>query len=870
MKRRDLSIGQRMMAGSAIVALLIVGLGVAMAVSISRINALQREQIAVVAPRAAAAEELKTSLYRQAVAFRNYVITSTPEHLDAFRRSEQEVDWRIERVAVLAAEGNGLSLFEEIGPIVDSHRRAFDEFLTQSRAGADPQTLRNAEANAAEYRGALLEKMQSYAALQAQARDDAAKSIAEAISELRLAVVVVTLLIFTALFVNSFLVGRSVREPAAGLMAAAEAIRGGRYDAAIALQADEGQQRGSFRDELRETAHLFGRMAATLESRESRLESYSRLSAVLGTSLDPREVASHALHEVSAHVGAEIAAVYLTDTSGATLLPLASIALDGEPEVLSVGEGIPGQAAADRATRVVRDIPPDTPFRVRLGFDQVPPRCVVATPMTLKDRVVGVLVFGAVRDLDEDAVGFIEQAAGQLAITLDNSLAHVRIASLASELQDRNETLHGQNEELQAQSEELQAQSEELQSQNEELQAQSEELQSQADELQSQAEELRAQQSALARTNEALARAEEQKNRFLAVLGHELRNPLAAISGAVGLLDGSTDEEARVHQVVRRQTAHLASLLDDLLDVGRITSGKIRITRHALELGAAARHCADLVSSNAGSDAPSIAVEVAEPVWIDGDETRIEQIITNLLTNALKFTPASGTISVRVGAESGEAVLRVSDTGIGIERELLPRVFDFFVQGPGGPNGNGGLGVGLTLVRKLTELHGGSIEAESEGAGHGATFTLRFPATAARAVALAASTAERARLPIKRSVVVVEDNADVRQMIRLWLKKAGHEVAEAHDGPTGVEVVATAKPDVALIDLDLPGFDGCEVARRLRRDPGADAVRLIAVSGYGRPEDRERALDAGFDDHFVKPLDFERLTSVLASIRADE
>jgi two-component system, sensor histidine kinase len=870
MKRRDLSIGQRMMAGSAIVALLVVGLGVAMALSVSRINALQREQIAVIAPRAAAAEELKTSLYRQAVAFRNYVITSSPEHLQAFRRSEAEVDRRIERIASLPAEGNGQSLFAEVQPVVAEHRQAFDAFLTLSRAGADPETLRRAEADITAYRGALLEKVHLYAALQAQSRDDAAKLIAVAIADLRAALIVVTLLIFVALFVKSFLLGRSVREPAASLMAAAEAMRAGSFDAAIALRDDRPEHRRGFRDELREAARIFGRMAATLESREARLGAYSRLSAGLGTSLDPREVANHAVREVSEHVGAEIAAVYLADTSGATLLPLATFALDGEPEVLSIGEGIPGQAAADRATRVVRDIPFDTPFRVRLGFDQVPPRCVVATPMMLKDRVVGVLLFGAVRDLDEDAVAFIEQAAGQLAITLDNSLAHVRIAGLASELQEKNETLQAQNEEMQAQAEELQAQGEELQSQNEELQAQAEELQSQADELHSQAEELRAQQSALARTNEALSRAEEQKNRFLAVLGHELRNPLAAISGAVALLDGSGGEEARMHQVVRRQTAHLASLLDDLLDVGRITSGKIKIMRHALELGAAARHCVDLISSNAASGGPAIVVEVSEPVWIDADETRIEQIITNLLTNALKFTPASGSVSLQVCLESGEAVLRVSDTGIGIEPELLPRVFDFFVQGPGGPNGNGGLGVGLTLVKKLTELHGGSVEVESQGRGQGTTFTLRFPAVAAPAVVLPANAARSARLPIKRSIVVVEDNADVRQMIRLWLKKAGHEVAEAHDGPTGVEVVASAKPDVALIDLDLPGFDGCEVARRLRQDPGVKGVRLIAVSGYGRPEDRDRALDAGFDDHFVKPLDFERLTSVLAWTHADE
>ncbi|HEX7709274.1 MAG TPA: ATP-binding protein, partial [Thermoanaerobaculia bacterium] len=470
------------------------------------------------------------------------------------------------------------------------------------------------------------------------------------------------------------------------------------------------------------------------------------------------------------------------------------------------------------------------------------------------ERLVGVLVVGSVRDMKPDAVMFVEQSAGQLAITLDNALAHVRIEALADELQNANESLQVQNEELQAQSEELQAQ-------NEELQSQSEELQTQTDELQSQAEELRLQQETLARTNEALEQAEEQKNRFLAVLGHELRNPLAAITGAVSLLgDGNGDDE-RMHDVVRRQTSHLATLLDDLLDIGRITSGKIVLVRKPIELAAVVERGASILGAKAGGS--SVVVETREPVWVEADETRIEQIVTNLLTNALKFTGEEGTITLHVTEESGEAVLRVVDTGIGIAPDLLPRVFDFFVQGPT-LQAKQGLGVGLTLVKTLTELHGGSVEAWSEGEGRGATFTVRFPTIDPPAIVAEGPVADL-RLPIKRSVVLVEDNDDVRQIMQRWLRNAGHEVSEAHDGPSGVEAVTAAKPDMALIDLDLPGFDGCEVARRLRQNPAMNDVRLIAVSGYGRPEDRARALDSGFDDHLVKPLDFTKLATLLGT-----
>jgi signal transduction histidine kinase/CheY-like chemotaxis protein len=437
-------------------------------------------------------------------------------------------------------------------------------------------------------------------------------------------------------------------------------------------------------------------------------------------------------------------------------------------------------------------------------------------------------------------------------------------ARMATTIQSQQEQLQSQTEELQAQSEELQVQNEELQAQTEELHAQSEELLTQADELRQQSDELRTHHEGLVQSNTALRVAEEQKNRFLALLGHELRNPLAAIRAAVQVVEDAQEEtREKALAILNRQTVHLGRLLDDLLDVGRINSGKIPLARRTLDLAAAVRRC--VATMREGTTVPRIELDAAAPVWVEADETRIEQIVTNLLTNAVKYTSLEGWIRVRVATANGQAVLEVTDNGTGIAPELLPRVFDYFVQGDAPPGGDrGGLGLGLALVRSLVELHGGAVEAHSAGRGHGVSILARFPLI--DYVPASRDETQKGDRPNARSIVLVEDNDDVRHMMRILLRRAGHEVAEAHDGPSGVETISTKRPDVALVDLDLPGFDGCEVARRLRSDANIAGVRLIALSGFGRPEDRARALEAGFDDHLVKPLEFERLHEALRAL----
>jgi signal transduction histidine kinase/DNA-binding response OmpR family regulator len=356
------------------------------------------------------------------------------------------------------------------------------------------------------------------------------------------------------------------------------------------------------------------------------------------------------------------------------------------------------------------------------------------------------------------------------------------------------------------------------------------------------------------------------KDEFLAMLAHELRNPLGAIVAAVGVLERLAqphDAAVRSRHVIRRQAQHLKRLVDDLLDVARVTTGKIALSLEPLDLGEAVRTCVLSLVDARRLDRHQLDLDV-ESVAVRADATRVEQVTVNLLDNSIKHTPPGGTISVRVRRDGDEAVLAIGDTGPGIAPELLPRVFDLFTQGARGlDRAGGGLGIGLTLVRGVVEQHGGRVEARSEGLGRGSEFIVRLPALALLPVHErgAPSDGERHR---RRRILIVEDNADARQMLRTLLELGGHEVHDTPDGRSGLDAAAEVRPDVALIDIGLPGMDGYELARHLReRDP---RVHLVAVTGYGQPEDRRRALGAGFSAHLVKPVAPEELERVLAEL----
>ena len=359
--------------------------------------------------------------------------------------------------------------------------------------------------------------------------------------------------------------------------------------------------------------------------------------------------------------------------------------------------------------------------------------------------------------------------------------------------------------------------------------------------------------------------ANRAKDEFLAMLGHELRNPLGAISNAAHVLERlgqPGDATAAVRGIIGRQTAHLARLTDDLLDIGRLMVGKVMLDVKPVDLREVAERAIGGLREGGRIERHKVSFD-GVPAWVDADTTRIEQIVTNLVTNALKYTPPGGSIKVRVTRNGRDAALSVEDDGLGIAPELLPRVFDLFVQGqPPADRAQGGLGIGLALVKRLTELHGGSVEAHSEGQGKGTTVTATFPV-----VATPGREAEEREAPAEaaRRILIVEDNDDAREMLRTLLELRRHTVREAIDGPSGIQAALQFQPDIALIDVGLPGLDGYEVARRLRASEGGKRMRLIALTGYGLPADALRAREAGFDAHFVKPIHPDQLAKILGS-----
>ena len=374
-----------------------------------------------------------------------------------------------------------------------------------------------------------------------------------------------------------------------------------------------------------------------------------------------------------------------------------------------------------------------------------------------------------------------------------------------------------------------------------------------------------------ARESESRRRAEEadrRKDEFIATLAHELRNPLAPIRNSIQILQLRGSDPAvvdRVREMMDRQVTHLGRLVDDLLDVSRISTGKVRLRPERLDLGRIARQV--VADHRAGFDAKRVALaaDVPDgPVWVSGDATRLTQVVGNLLANALKFTPRGGAVAVSVVAGAGgQAVLAVGDTGAGIEADVLPRLFEPFAQADRTLDRSaGGLGLGLAIVKGLVGLHGGTVRAESEGLGRGATFTVALPLLA-EPPALAAGPAPDRRPARRLRVLVVEDNRDAADTLRMLLEAYGYEVAVAYTGPDGVRTAAAYRPEVVICDIGLPGLDGYGVAGALRRHPATASSRLIALTGYGQEEDRRRAKEAGFDEHLTKPADPAALESLL-------
>ena len=371
---------------------------------------------------------------------------------------------------------------------------------------------------------------------------------------------------------------------------------------------------------------------------------------------------------------------------------------------------------------------------------------------------------------------------------------------------------------------------------------------------------------ALQEALDKLREADRRKDEFLAMLAHELRNPLAPIRNGVEVLrvgDEAVRERARL--LIGRQVEHLSRLVDDLLEVSRITQGKVVLQKRTLPLSEVVDAALETVRPLTEAGGQAIEARIPAEVCVEVDAVRMAQVVGNLLHNAIKFTPPGGQILVATSREAGGGIaLRVRDTGVGIAPEILPHVFELFAQADRSlDRAQGGLGIGLSLVKALVEMHGGRVDAASEGAGRGSVFTIHLPAEAVRDTVGPTSVPARAAPGRPRRVLVVEDNVDSAEAMMLLLRGAGHHVTVVNDGGEAVAVARGMKPEVVLLDIGLPGMDGYEIARQLRRFDETRNARMIAVSGYGQPKDRQLSLDAGFDLHLVKPVDPERLTAAL-------
>jgi PAS domain S-box-containing protein len=382
-------------------------------------------------------------------------------------------------------------------------------------------------------------------------------------------------------------------------------------------------------------------------------------------------------------------------------------------------------------------------------------------------------------------------------------------------------------------------------------------------------------QTALEESRDQLAEADRRKDEFLATLGHELRNPLAPMRNALELLrlkDYQDEQLSQLHEIFRRQVSHMTHLVDDLLEVSRITQGKLELRMQQLDVANALQDVVDSVRPIMQAASHELTTTLpAEPIMLEADPVRFGQIFLNLLNNAAKYTPPGGKIQLSARREGSHAIIVVKDSGIGIPAEDLINVFDMFSQlAPAMERAQGGLGIGLALVRGLVELHGGTITARSAGPGQGSEFVVSLPASENGPLAPVAATVAPGSPGPGLRIVVVDDNKDAADSLAMLLEFNGHHVWTANDGLAGLHLALEVVPDVLMLDIGLPQISGYEVARRIRQDPRGSKVLLVAISGWGQEKDKLEAAAAGFDHHLTKPVDFDLLQTILTTVRSPD
>jgi signal transduction histidine kinase/ActR/RegA family two-component response regulator/CHASE3 domain sensor protein len=845
-----LSIGQRLGLGFGLV-LVILGAMVASTFYFQGQSAVaQAEYIDDVLPRAQLTEAVERGVLQAGIEIRNYLLAPTPARLQESRRLVASVAEAAQRLGRLPHDPDGARLVRE----VELHVRAWERRTEQvlSREAALPVSPAE-EAALSAAREAALVALRRFAEHDAGKASAALGRLAASRQSVQRGLLVSSGLTLVALIVLAIATTQSIRRPTRRLLGLAAALESGERRAVMAAADDPGSPGTATRNEMLTLARAFASAAWAIERREARLSAEGQVAMASASSLEATRLSAEALRAVVEYVEAAVGVIYAVAPGSRLLHPVARHALDEAAGGVRIGDGVPGQAAREGRTVFVREVPADTPFLVNLGFGKTPPRSVAAVPIAFRGEVLGVLLVGSLRELDAEAISFLERAALQLGIGLRNVATYEEGQRLLAALREKTDEVQAQNEELQAQNEEIQAQHEELQAQNEELHAQQLQLVRYGEDLHSHAEQL--------------AQADARKNDFLGVLAHELRNPMAPITTSLYIVKRAapgSEQAARAQAVIERQVRHMTRLIDDLLDVTRISRGKIQIQRERIDLTEVARACLDDQRAMLDGRGVSLDTQVpADPVWVEGDYTRLCQVVSNILTNAIKFTGPGDRVTLRVSANqaAGEAAIHVVDSGIGIRPELLPHLFEPFSQGPSSlARTSGGLGLGLALVKALVELHEGTVEARSDGEGHGAEFIVRLP------LGEPPADVPHARHVNGRAwrILIVEDNLDAAESLREALELQGHQMEVAYSGSQALEKALAFRPGIVLCDVGLPDLDGYEVARRVRNDARLRGTRLVALTGYASAQDRIRAAEAGFDRHLAKPPSVERLAEVLA------
>ncbi|HEY6922047.1 MAG TPA: response regulator [Steroidobacteraceae bacterium] len=500
-------------------------------------------------------------------------------------------------------------------------------------------------------------------------------------------------------------------------------------------------------------------------------------------------------------------------------------------------------------------------------FEKTPIIFVTGVHISELDRLKGYKV-GAVDYVSIPVVPEILRS--KVAVLVELHLKRRELQELNRNLAEANQRLAQANTTLQAEkTRELETLNRVLQRANQELEAANRSLQTEVTER--------------TRAELALKEADRHKDEFLAMLAHELRNPLAPIHNAVALMHRTAMTDPQLiwsRDVIGRQLAHLTRLVDDLLDVSRITRGKIKLNKEVVEIGPLVARTVETVQPLFQERAHTLRVEIPNDVLtVLGDPTRLMQAIGNVLGNAAKYTERGGQVTLRAASTGSEVEIRIRDNGIGIPRELMPMIFNLFTQldRSSGP-AQSGLGIGLALVQRLVEMHGGSVTAHSDGPGRGSEFVIRLPLVLAEPIATddqqlnTLSAVEpsmmnaEATTPTQRRILVADDNNDALESLATLLQLSGHEVYTAPNGAVALESAEQHRPEVALLDIGMPKLDGYEVARRIRAQPWGARITLVALTGWGQDSDRRRSQEAGFDSHLVKPLDLDKLTDLLDTL----